>query len=753
MARGFDTKERAMRWMKFWAIVGIAASAALAGAQSPDTPFPQQTAAHYAFPDGVTRPLCVHALPDGSAQVGTQDGVWTLSPEGAWSSPAEHPLGAVPVFAIGDDGKAGRRMTTYYATMNGVAEVRGGAASMLLDTPAPAAALAADDGVVRFAGAQFTGSVAKKKTTLDKLPEMSRGVRAMLQDGGTTYIATSKGLYAWDGAAGRLYQSPDEILAADVYGLALDPQGRLWAGGLGGVTLYERGEKLREVRAADGIPNAWVGSVARGPRGEMWVGTAAGISIFKADGTHTVRHSRRWLLNDEVIALSPAPSGYAMWVLTPAGLSKISEAPLTLAAKADYFDVVTEERHVRPPGFVEKIVLHEPHSLASWRPEDDDNDGEYTSQYLSAQAFRYAATGSKDALEKARRSWKALTFLGEVSGLGGFIARTVIPPDWDHMHDPNLTYNDNERAVLSVVEPRFKPVEERWHLSADGAWRWKGDTSSDEYTGHYYAFVVYYDLIATEEEKPAVRAYVAKVTDYLIEGGYDLRDIDGQPTRWGVWSPDKINNDPDWRAERGINSAELLAYLLTAWHITGDDKYRGHYDKLVTEHHYAENARRAKVFDPAWITHIDDCLLVMVYRPLLTYEKDPALAAIYRESFDHWYEGIRHEQNPWFNFSYAGLTGTEAQQEDSLFFLRDTPLDLISYSIDNRQREDLSIVRRPILEDLQTNRILPPSERATVRWDKNPYQALAGESGHTEWAPTFWLMAYWMGRYHGLIAE
>jgi len=44
-------------------------------------------------------------------------------------------------------------------------------------------------------------------------------------------------------------------------------------------------------------------------------------------------------------------------------------------------------------------------------------------------------------------------------------------------------------------------------------------------------------------------------------GGYVLRDIDGKATRWGVWAPASINEDPDWRVE-GVNKTfEVLSFL------------------------------------------------------------------------------------------------------------------------------------------------------------------------------------------------
>ncbi|MFN3383074.1 MAG: hypothetical protein ACK41O_26705, partial [Runella zeae] len=38
-------------------------------------------------------------------------------------------------------------------------------------------------------------------------------------------------------------------------------------------------------------------------------------------------------------------------------------------------------------------------------------------------------------------------------------------------------------------------------------------------------------------------------------------DITGNHTRWGVWNPNEINNDPSWYSERGSNSLEMLAWL------------------------------------------------------------------------------------------------------------------------------------------------------------------------------------------------
>jgi len=294
-------------------------------------------------------------------------------------------------------------------------------------------------------------------------------------------------------------------------------------------------------------------------------------------------------------------------------------------------------------------------------------------------------------------------------------------------------------------------VEEMWRPSADGKWLWKGDTSSDEITGHIYGYFYYHELVAEGPERQAVAEHIGRVVGGILDGGYVLRDIDGTHTQWAVWAPDRLNHDPDWAAERGINSVEMLAYLKLAHHATGEARFGQAYRSLIEEHGYAENARRAKTYEDMWRTHIDDELLALAFPALLLLEKEPELLGIYRESLEHWYLGTRNDQSAWFNFVYASLGGGDPGLDVSLAFLRDAPLDLVNWRIDNTCREDLSLTRKPEMEFVQTSRLLPPDERAVIRWDKNPWMADAGDGGHTEWTPVYWLLPYWMGRYYGYI--
>ena len=40
-----------------------------------------------------------------------------------------------------------------------------------------------------------------------------------------------------------------------------------------------------------------------------------------------------------------------------------------------------------------------------------------------------------------------------------------------------------------------------------------------------------------------------------------LVGVDGTHTKWGVWSPQSLNHDPEWAPEKPLNSLEILSFL------------------------------------------------------------------------------------------------------------------------------------------------------------------------------------------------
>jgi hypothetical protein len=684
----------------------------------------------------------------GDAWAATRAGVFRLAKgEARWTRPRTPEGCAGPAFDVAAHSTAA---AVWIGAWNGVLRARVEALEKVPGLDAPISAICLDGDAVLAAGPDGLWRIEGNSATRRALPG-SRDVRALLPspDSGL-WIATILGLYLLrpDGAFTRL-QASDGPLSANIRGIAHGSDGSLWSAGLGGIVVHAKDRAPVVITPERGLPSADVRCVARDAAGRMWAGTAAGVARF--DGKNwSVLRTRRWLLDDDVRDVAFGPDGSA-WVATAAGVSVIRASAMTLAEKADHFLKACEARHVREPGIVEKCRLRVPGDLTTWEPQDDDNDGQYTSMYLAMQSFRFAVTHDPTARIAAERAFHALRFLQTVTGTKGFVARTVIPSTWTRMADPNEQISDAEWAESRVKNSRDKRVANHWRPSADGKWLWKGDTSSDEITGHMFGYLIYHDFAASDAERRVVADHVARIVDSIVEDGFVLNDIDGTHTQWGVWAPEKLNDDPDWSMDRGVNSIELLSYLKLAGHVTGDAKYEATYRRLVREHHYAENARRPKTLNPSWRTHIDDELLALAYPGLFLHKKDPALLAIYREGLEQWHAAVKDDHSPYFDFTYAALSGNTGGLDGALEFLRDAPLDLVRWEVNNTKREDLRIVRAPELEHAQTDRLVPASERCTMRWDDNPWIAVQGDGGRTESDGVFWLLPYWMGKHYGMI--
>ena len=583
----------------------------------------------------------------------------------------------------------------------------------------------------------------------------------------TLWVPTGHGLYHIDldeGTFGHLHDE-DEILVGDLYDAVMASDGKLWVGGFSGLDVFDAGTSVMRITPAEGLPHPDVRSLAFHPDGTLWVGTACGVARYNAQGNPpwTLRHSLRWVPSDDVRDVAFDADGTA-WVATGKGVSAIQRRMMTLEEKAGYFHDIVMDRKIREPGLVEKSRLLTPGDLSTWRTEDDDNDGSYTCMYMVMEAFRYQVTKDPKARENAMKAFNVIEMLQTITNTDGFMARTIIPAWWidgpspegnenpHRVHDRNRTYTPEEIADRLVRDPRYKPVEVRWRKSDDGKWYWKGDTSSDEIVGHFWGFLHYYNLVAeTEEEKDRVRNLARRVMDYIIDGGFTLRDTDGEHTRWGVWAPEILLGDEDWQAEMPLNCAEILSFLKVTYYMTGDERYEKYYRTFAEEHGYADVARAPKPTAPSERTHIDSDLLTMTV-PGLFLETNPELRAKYLEGLHEWFGQIENEYCPMYSFVCAIHGVDNVGVEQCAAFLRDAPLDNIRWTVDNTKREDIALVRSPEIDPLQTDRLPPPSERGIMRWDKNPWCAISGDGGNTEGSTIYWLLPYWMGRYYGLIA-
>jgi len=436
---------------------------------------------------------------------------------------------------------------------------------------------------------------------------------------------------------------------------------------------------------------------------------------------------KRWLPDDRVTGIGFEKSANeVVWIETPKGFSRIEYKPMTLAEKSKAFIERVRARHVRH-GLTADSLLRVPGDLSSNQMVSSDNDGLWTQMYIAAEAFRYKVTGEADARANARQGFEAMMRLEEITGISGFHARSFIKIGED-----------------------IQPNDGEWRDTPDGKWRWKGDTSSDEIVGHYFGYAVYYDLVADEAEKLKIRGVVTRMTDHILNNNYQLIDVDGKRTRWGWWAPEDIWADPD---ETGLRALHLLSHLRVAHHITGNPRFEQAYNELITKHRYHLLTRNQKINYPGHVNHSDDELAFLSYYPLLNYETDPKLREVYVQSLDRAWQVERPERNPLWNFIYAvGGRVKEFDRSEAVRTLQEIPMDQISWTVTNSHRLDAPMdTLADRFNRAQALIVLPYDELPMSKWNGNPYRLDGGNGGRSEGDGVYFLLPYWMGRYHKLI--
>ncbi len=663
------------------------------------------------------------------------------------------------------------------------------AAAAAEKVPAAAVCLAAD-GRILWAGTKtglFRGEHGVwTAENIDSCQPTDRpAVRDVAVLNGMVAAATDRGLFERrDGSWKHLFPQDGRRRwdPADARAVAFDHQGRLWFAARQGVGVRGAEGSWTLWNGTDGLPYNDFTCMAVAADGAVWFGTTNGAVCFR-NGVWEYRGSRRWLLDNHILDMAATPDG-RVWLATRRGLSCIVPERMTLAEKAAFYEKEIDLYHRRTPyGYVVNAHLSVPGDKSTATQPPTDNDGQYTGLYAGAEALGFAATGDPARRERAWRGLEALAFLSEVTQGGthpappGFIARAILSTDEP---DPNERDNaDRDRRVREQNDRLWKILSPRWPVSADGRWYWKADTSSDELDGHYFAYALVYDHVArTPREKAVVRNVVRRVTDHLIAHNYRLVDHDGTPTRWARFAPEDLNGDPDWWAERGLNSLSILTYLTIAHHITGDQKYRDHYERLAFDHHYAMNGMVMPKLQagPGSFVQFDDEMAFMNYYHLIRYETDPVLLRMYYTSIRHYWNIEKYERNPFFNFVYAACCEGKVRKDQwgeldltpDRFWLHqgvDTlvryPLDLIDWRMDNRHRLDIIPLPDHVREPgrhvdkggQRTGFVLPIDERQSLTWSDDMWSLVDGGRGTRLCDGYPFLLAYYMGLYHGYITE
>src|SRR5690606_11823594 len=430
-------------------------------------------------------------------------------------------------------------------------------------------------------------------------------------------------------------------------------------------------------------------TTVRNIRASLWFGSTKGAFKLREDGKYDYYASKRWLVDDQVVDLAEGPDGSVL-VLTQKGLGKINFVPMTLAQKAAYFQEIQRLRHIRY-GFTSDLAMRTPGDLSTGYFHDTDNDGLWTSMYLAGELFRYAVTKSDDAKQNAYEAFEAMERLTALPNLKGFPARSFERDGYEVGLHAN-GFSEEWRLQWEKENGRI------WQLSEDELWRWKSTTSSDESCGHFFVYALFAELAPDKEWRDRAIHQIKIEMDHIMDNDWYLMDWNGKPTAWGKWNPEYVNSFPINVGDRRLNSTLILSFLQTAYHFTKDKKYKKGAEKLIKKYGYDENANRpasvigfveGEDLSNKW-NHSDDEMYFLTIPGFVNYSfSEEQREAHFNAAKSHW-EIERSEKNPLWNYLFALSGGKNIDSEASAWWLREFPMDLIDWKIDNDHRKDLT---------------------------------------------------------------
>ena len=419
-------------------------------------------------------------------------------------------------------------------------------------------------------------------------------------------------------------------------------------------------------------------------------------------------------------------------------------------------------RHVRPvTGIIADLSLTEFGNIdTAQNHRPDDNSGLWTENYMAMQTFRHAVTGEQEAISEALRSLATLEKLSNVTGVKGFIARTMVDAH-QYIVDPSDHWGWNP-----------SPTIPNWWFIAN--------TSSDEMTGHMYGLSVFVQHgKAAPSDKNRARLLLENLLTRIVRNGLVVMDITGLPSHWGHWDPWDMNNDPWWADERGLNSLQMLSYLAVGMRHVTNPHAVALYSTTATSllnatNRFDLNILNQKITAPTEINFSDNTLAFKPYymlgascgwgsfpalpsdAPSVLLSYCARLSPWFQLSLERAFNIIYKEKTPIYNFQFAVVAEESIKKKyvsavnDAILTLEEYPLDLIDWPHDSTGRIDLNIdvSLLPVLSRSEMS--IPRHQTAALRWCDNPF-AFKGGSGMREEDPTFWLHAYWMAMFHKLI--
>ena len=491
--------------------------------------------------------------------------------------------------------------------------------------------------------------------------------------------------------------------------------------------------------------------------GKLWFGSTKGAFMLKEDGKFNYYHGEKWLPGSEVVHIAEGPNESVL-ILTDKGLGQIVFEKMTLQDKAMVFEKQVRQRHIRY-GINANVSRLQDHDLATTQNGIADSDNLWTGMYMGSQLFRYLVTKSEDAKQNCIESFEAMERLHQITRIQGLFGRTL----------ERSGYHEFKKEYRDYVENYWYEGYNNtvtWNHSEDPEWDWRASASSDQTVGQFFALVLMAEYMDDPDLKQRAIKLIDDMVGYMVANNYTLVDVDGKPSLWGRWNPEFINRFPTMVGDRKVYSSNLIAFLQAAYKFTGKEIYQEKALDLIKNHGYLENLARpfseigsapadadewTKMLSQEW-NHSDDEMYFLAYWGLYPYALNDSLKDVYKEAIkDHW-EFERPEKNSLWNFTYAMTGAEDFDLEESVWHLKEFPLDMIEFETENSHRKDIVQIE-PGFWGQTTTEVLPPDERPELKHNRSLFKLDAPDRKSELSAGDTYLLPYWMGRYLGVISE
>ncbi|KAA3613364.1 MAG: hypothetical protein DWQ05_17905 [Calditrichaeota bacterium] len=490
--------------------------------------------------------------------------------------------------------------------------------------------------------------------------------------------------------------------------------------------------------------------------GRLWFGSTKGAFMLRDDGKFNYYFGERWLPGKIVKHISAGPE-ISVLILTDKGLGQICFKKMTLEEKAMIYEKQVRQRQIRY-GINSQLSRLENHDLSTTQNRVADSDNLWTGMYLGSQLFRYLATGSEEAKENCYEAFEAMERMHEINGIEGLFGRSFERRGYHEFRQEFRDYVNHYwyEGYQGTVS---------WRHADDPEWDWRASASSDQTVGQIFALTLIAEYIDDDDWRGRAIKLLDGLMSYIVENDLCLIDYNGKPSLWGRWNPEYVNRFETMIGDRKICSSNIIAFLQTAYKFTGKEIFKNKAFELLNEHGYLENLMRpfaeigpapagadgwSALLSEEW-NHSDDEMYFLAYWGLYPYAFNDSLQEKYRTAIkDHW-QWERPEKNALWNFCYAMTGATEFDLDASIWHLKEFPLDMIQFEVENSHRKDIEFVESNFWGQT-TSEVLPPDERPELKHNRSLFKLDAGDRHSELSAGDTFLLPYWMGRFLGVIS-